>query len=617
VENFEELREKNVDGSSIIVELQDDVYLTVNPPKASGKHVTLETIKQQLIDKQISSPIDFDIVKKAVEMFASRSGSRSTTPYPPLEGGSAKPDDSVLRCSGEPIKISNIAGEKVKLPEIRQEKKQPVPPQDRDAVRKSSVRESKKISKIARKIKGNIGMGDIDITISEDEMEAYITVHSPPKKNKAVYIIEQLKKKKVVYGIDEEKIFDIIRNNLFQQQVMVARGKAPIEGKNAALIYNFEINREKGPKIEQKGNIDYYYLDSASYVRKNQVLVEKTPPVPAEMGISVKGNRIEPECPGGEDVPLPADKNTVISEDGTKLIAAIDGYLYFSDGKIKIGRNYMVARGDVDASIGKIDFQGNVLITGNVLPAFAVEAYGDIEIQGYVHEASLNSKEDNVIIHKDIYKSNVEAIGDIRIKMAKESVIYAKGNVIIDGDLLNCVVMAGKDVFVNGEKGIVGGTVIAGAGITANSIGSPDGVPTIVKIVEKDSELFLLEYKIKDALEGLDRLTPKLTTNTQKELLFFSIEEYMAKKRRVHELKFQKQELLESRSSRNSDLGYKTIRVIDTIYDGITIQIGEAITRIKQQEPGAVFFREGNFIEFEDSFILSTGDSDPSPPRRA
>ena len=547
MENFEEMQEENVDGTSVIVELQDDVYLTVNPPKASGKHVTFETIKQQLIDKQISSPIDFEMVKKAVEMCK-----KQRTCLPSKRDRQAT---SSYR-SGEPIKISSAIGEKVKLPEIPQEEKQPVLPQDRDAFRQSSGTKAN-ISKIARKIKESIGIGRVDITISEDEIEVYITVHFLPKKNKVGYIIEQLRKKGVVYGIEEGKIFDVIRNNLFHQKVMVARGKAPIEGKNAELICNFDINREKGPKIEQKGNIDYYYLDSASYVHKDQVLVEKKPPVPAEMGISVKGNRLEPERPGGEDIPLPADGNTVvISEDGTKLLAAIDGYLYFSDGKFKIGNNYMVVKGNVDASIGKIDFHGNVFITGNVLTAFAVEASGNIEIQGYVHETSLNSKEGNIIVHQDIYKANVRAIGDIRIKMAKEAVIDAKGDVIIDGDLFNCVVTAEKNVFVNGEKGIVGGTVIAGAGITVNNVGSPDGVPTIVKIVEEDSKLFLLEYKIKDASERLDRLIPKLTTNNSKKLLLLSIEEYMAEKKRVQELKCQKQELLESKlldSSRNSD----------------------------------------------------------------
>ena len=175
-----DLREENADGTSIIVELQDDVYLTVNPPKASGKRITLETIRQQLIDKQVSSPIDFEMVKNAVE-----------------------------RCSGEPIKISSVVGENVRLPEIPPQEEQLVPPQDRRAVRQVPVRKTKNISNIAGNIKEILGIGGIDITISEDEMEAYITVHSLPKKNKVVYIIEQLKKKGVVYGIDEGKIFKI------------------------------------------------------------------------------------------------------------------------------------------------------------------------------------------------------------------------------------------------------------------------------------------------------------------------------------------------------------------------------------------------------------------------
>jgi len=76
---------------------------------------------------------------------------------------------------------------------------------------------------------------------------------------------------------------------------------------------------------------------------------------------------------------LPKGKNVEISEDGQSLIAGIDGQVNYIDGKVSVFANYEVPA-DVDNSTGNISFVGNVIIRGNVLSGFTVEAGGSVEV---------------------------------------------------------------------------------------------------------------------------------------------------------------------------------------------------------------------------------------------
>ena len=116
-------------------------------------------------------------------------------------------------------------------------------------------------------------------------------------------------------------------------------------------------------------------------VREGQRLVTLIPHTEGIPGKNVKGE----EVPGkdGKKLALPKGKNVNITEDGLGLISTVDGEVKLLDGKVSVFSVYEVKK-DVDNSTGNIRFNGKVVVMGNVLTGFIIEAEGDIEVYGVV-----------------------------------------------------------------------------------------------------------------------------------------------------------------------------------------------------------------------------------------
>ena len=86
------------------------------------------------------------------------------------------------------------------------------------------------------------------------------------------------------------------------------------------------------------------------------------------MGIDIFGNKID-------FLPVNAffqvGNNITISEDKLSLIANIDGCLFIKSGVLHVDDVYQI-RGDVDFHTGNIDFNGDVIIGGDVKSGFQI-----------------------------------------------------------------------------------------------------------------------------------------------------------------------------------------------------------------------------------------------------
>ena len=69
--------------------------------------------------------------------------------------------------------------------------------------------------------------------------------------------------------------------------------------------------------------------------------MRRKPFIPGTSGIDVRGKRIQ-HNKRGIDISLPQGKNTVISEDGTELLAATDSYLFISEKLVNVERERMI-----------------------------------------------------------------------------------------------------------------------------------------------------------------------------------------------------------------------------------------------------------------------------------
>lgn len=351
------------------------------------------------------------------------------------------------------------------------------------------------------------------VEVTNDESKAYLTI------NQAVDVREieqELRRKDVFHGVNHELIDYLLEHQEFGKPTLIAQSTPSIPGEDAKLEYNFNINKEIHLKEKENGKVDFKELGLINIVSAGQVLATKTSATIGIPGMTVTGKEIYTK--NGQDIPLPLGKNTDVSEDGLKVLAKIDGQIVFHDNKVNIETVFEV-RGDVDYSVGNIDFPGSITIAGSILDGFRVKSGGNIEVGGCIEKAYVYA-EGNIIVGGGIIgkdEGKVRVGKNIYANFVEHGNLEAGEDVIINESIRHSTVDAKRRIIVQGKIGvIVGGKLRASEEINAKVIGSVTGIPTIVEtgslpllreeIQKLKNELGEDEEKIKGVEQGIKYL---------------------------------------------------------------------------------------------------------------
>jgi uncharacterized protein (DUF342 family) len=450
---------------------------------------------------------------------------------------------------------------------------------------------------------------EVLIRISQDQMQASIML-LPPEGGRLLSfedIVEIIKNSGVVYGIDEESIRKLLANRKYGAETTIAWGKSPQKGEDAKLTFCVDFNKKPKPKINEDGTVNYHFLDIIENVKKGQILATLTPPTQGIPGKTVMGDPIAPKP--GKTMTMPKGKNVIVSKDGLKLFAAIDGKVEMINDKIHVYSVYEV-RHNVDHSTGDIDFIGNVIVYGNVLSGFKVKAGGYIEVRGVVEGATLIAQGD-VLLRKGLQgmkKGFIQAGGNVIARFIENGSVYAKGDIIAEA-IMHSDVQSGQYVKVSGKKGlIVGGKVHAVLGISAYTIGSPMATSTSLEVgihpeirEEYDSikiELERLEKEQKkmdqiltllNRMENTGNLSPK-KQQAKRKALRMKLEYYQ----RIPAIKARILELEETFLM----IADGKIHIRKIIYPGVSIVIGASMSKINDTLQYVTFKRDEGEIRF-------------------
>lgn len=333
--------------------------------------------------------------------------------------------------------------------------------------------------------------GKYDIRISDDEMEAWL-ITTPPRSGKLeidMNVINTLiKDNGIEYGL-VENIEEIIPRDM-KAETLLARGRMPSPGKDAQLRLLYEETGDGASPANPEdaagstaGNVDHRQIRKLSIAAPGEPIAMRVPPEEPVAGITVKGRRIP--AAGGKDVSLAPGRNVELSEDGNYLISTAEGMVVRKGNMFEVVSVYLVD-GDVDYSVGNIDFGGCVMVKGNVLPGFKVTATESIEIEGTVERATLEAGKD-IRIHKSCYgdeSCSVRAGDEVYARSLENARVRAGDKVSAEQYIVNSEITAGGDVTVlHPTKGrISGGHVRAGGNVISRNIGSPSYAGTLIEI---------------------------------------------------------------------------------------------------------------------------------------
>ncbi len=328
-------------------------------------------------------------------------------------------------------------------------------------------------------------MEKIKISISKDRLKAYLTipvkgVTYPDKKE----IFEAIKNAGVKVGILTGKIEEIAEKRQPVFEILIAKGKKPVKGEDAKLVWDSLLKSFAIAFEEKDSNVRIDFKNTLHFipVQKQQILVRKIPPSKGQDGLSVTGENISSL---GQDIDLPAGRNTEISDDGLELRAAISGSAYLQNKLIHVDQ-VLHLKSDINYGTGNIKFSGPVIIDGDVRSGFRVEARDSIIINGNVEAAHIYSQQGDITIKYGVVgkkRAKILASGNLTCGFIQDATVGVRGDVFVSHYIINCNVSAGGRVIVKGNEGhIRGGVITSEKGIEAVTVGSNRNIYTELKI---------------------------------------------------------------------------------------------------------------------------------------
>lgn len=313
----------------------------------------------------------------------------------------------------------------------------------------------------------------IYVTVSEDEMKAYVTIIPGLEKEMPTIdeLIGALNKSGVIFGIKKDVLEKIINEKMTYQQILVAEGKLPEAPVNAMIEYRFKISRE----LEG--------LDEFPSCTEGQVLAEKIPPKDGVPGRTVTGKEIPSQKGQDFDLRKYAGENTKVVDN--KIVAAISGQPYVDEeGRVHVRDVLIIGEQDLERC-RKFNFPGTIVVTCNVDGPFRISAGRDLNINGVVSGSVKIKAGGDVYIKGGFFgrgRGLVMADGSVTVQFITEGLVIAKKDINVGDYVMNSEVIAGRSVKVSGEGLILGGNVKAVELVEARRIGNEFGVATNVEV---------------------------------------------------------------------------------------------------------------------------------------
>ncbi len=355
----------------------------------------------------------------------------------------------------------------------------------------------------------------INVDISRDYLLARMSIE-PPEGSFGWPSLAELKSileaKGVIYGVDNDALTHLVEGKIADQWIDVAKGSSPMDGKDSEVEYKVEFGSAKPLDQGKEGKIDMKELSTITIVRKGQLLATRIPFTEAHDGISVQGKTIKAK--NGKDRKLPAGQGTVASEDETELYADQDGHLVIRGGLLDVLPVYVVP-GDVDYSVGNINFIGSVEVKGAVRDGFEIKTTGNVNIGGVIEGAVIETDGD-LEIKVGISAGNKGLLkigGSMTAGYVDKANLVIGENIQVKDAIMHSDVSAGKSIAVGVNRGkgqIVGGKTQAGISVQCITLGSQMGTKTEVhvgvspQLANRKAELTALMAENQEKLGQID-----------------------------------------------------------------------------------------------------------------
>ncbi len=316
------------------------------------------------------------------------------------------------------------------------------------------------------------------IAVSRDRMGATLVMPAGAAIGLAE-LRDQLTAADVHAGLEPGALLAATRISESERTLVVARGRPPRHGADGRV----ELLIDEPVSVYGAGTVDLHELHHFREVVAGAPIARLIAPDAGEAGWDVHGQAL-PAKPGRESAfGAILGPGCVVDEHDESLARAEIGGIYqrFTRGGrpfIQIAPEVRVP-GDVDMTIGNISSQYPVVVAGDVHTTFQLKSQASITVVGSIEDARVSARGDLVVKGGILQGAErVKAHGDLTARHIESREVKCR-HLHVDYAIHFARIRATGHVTA---RDIMGGEVLAAGSLTCDTLGDPDGRPTLVQV---------------------------------------------------------------------------------------------------------------------------------------
>lgn len=290
----------------------------------------------------------------------------------------------------------------------------------------------------------NDGSREVNIGITTDKLQAYVSikyspqneyeladceftkelklkVHKKGEKLPPKYETNELKQllydKGIRSGILEDELKKVCETEENVTEHIIAKGVPAVDDIPDQIKLYFSDTNELVDYDTNDIKVDYRYRYMISNVKSGDVIAELIPGKQGKNGMSVLG--IEIKRKPSKNIVLKAGKNCVLK--GNKIIASVEGKPSIKGSVVSVNQVYRCE--EVDLKSGNIDFVGNVEISKSVDEGMEVIAGQEVIVGKNVESACIKSGGQVTVSGNVISSTVISGADNVEIKIHKDNLI--------------------------------------------------------------------------------------------------------------------------------------------------------------------------------------------------
>lgn len=335
---------------------------------------------------------------------------------------------------------------------------------------------------------------EVEFRISEDNMTGYAILTAPHGGQipDASQVLRLAQKSNIRRGLGKKRVkalLDQLREAEPGKRVegLIAKGLPPRDGRSSRqrpLVPN-ALDRVLRPQQSNEKKVDMRNLGEIVCVKAHAEVLRREPPTKGRSGFDVRGNKLVSK--EGDWIPLKLGNGTAISDNDENLVVStIAGMPKYQDLIMQVDDTFICP--GVNVGTGHVNYEGSVLVNGDVTENMIIKAKGDVTVNGFAESATIEAGGDIIITEgamgkqQDVmreYTCQLKAEGSIYIQHGQGVDIICGSGLNVGRQLAHCRVTSGGGVTIgrpeNPQGNIFACEVSSQGPVIAGTVGAISG----------------------------------------------------------------------------------------------------------------------------------------------